>query len=99
MDKSIDETDLNATQVPTFSKEQSKTKSRARGMPVNARNVLYNAIRDKCRDCEGDHDPCVEWRIGNCLVKSCPLRPARPYQHLEGKEIPYSLRENIAETA
>ena len=52
---------------------------------------LRKAITAKCWDCEGDEDPAVKWRIGNCLVPECPLYPVRPFQNLHGKPVPRSL--------
>ncbi len=51
------------------------------------------AIKAMCWDCQGgDADPCVPWRIGNCLVIDCPLMPHRPHRRLAGTPMPVSLR-------
>ena len=56
----------------------------------NSRRLAINA---KCYDCKGrDADPCVEWRIGNCVCPDCPLYPVRPHQHLCGKPTPKALQ-------
>ena len=53
---------------------------------------LRLAINAKCYECEGeDYDPCVRWRIGNCLCSDCPLYPQRPHQHLAGRPTPKTL--------
>lgn len=61
-----------------------------RRMP--AASVLMKAIRENCLECEGGEDPCVQWRIANCLVPGCTLRRFRPFQHLEGMPLPRGLQ-------
>ncbi len=63
---------------------------RQRRMP--AASVLMRAIRDECLRCECKEDPCVQWRIANCTVPGCHLRPFRPYQSLEGLPRPQALQ-------
>ena len=42
---------------------------------------LRLAINAKCYDCMGrDGDPNWRKRISECSVRSCSLRPVRPYQ-------------------
>lgn len=53
---------------------------------------LRAAVNAKCYDCEGgDADPCVQWRIGNCVMDECPLFNVRPYQKMRGRPVPPSL--------
>lgn len=55
-------------------------------------SILLKAIRENCYQCEGAEDPCVRWRIGNCLVPGCTLRPYRPHKELEGTPVPEALK-------
>lgn len=64
--------------------------TKKRTMP--AASVLLKAIRENCYQCEGAEDPCVRWRIGNCLVPGCTLRPYRPHKELEGTPMPEALK-------
>ena len=51
------------------------------------------AIAAKCWDCEGQNwDPCVEWRIANCVIPDCPLYPVRPHQELCREPAPKELQ-------
>ena len=59
--------------------------------PSATKTELLKAIKENCLQCEGEEDPCVRWRIANCLVPGCTLRPYRPFKHLEGTPLPEAL--------
>ena len=60
--------------------------NRAAGIQVERKTppgsrILLKAIKENCIECQGgDADPGLMWRIGNCEVSGCKLRPYRPYQ-------------------
>jgi len=55
----------------------------------NSRKLAINAM---CWDCEGDTDPAIRWRIGNCVIKDCPLYRFRPHKMYEGRPMPEALK-------
>ena len=101
----IDETELSdesLMQISNGDQETPLAKARRRraemkalGIAVErkmpAASVLMKAIKENCLQCEGEEDPCVRWRIANCLVPGCTLRPYRPFKHLEGTPLPEAL--------
>ena len=52
---------------------------------------LRRAVTARCWQCEGNEDPGVKWRIGNCLVTDCALHAVRPYQAQQGRPMPKVL--------
>ncbi len=92
-----------ASSAPLERARQRQAEMRAAGVPVQRRNPIEKAnanptnlraaIDAKCFDCEGgDADPCIQWRIGNCVCPDCPLYPVRPHQRLFGADMPAALR-------
>ena len=92
-----------ASSAPLERARQRQAEMRAAGVPVQRRTPIERAqanptslraaIDGKCFDCEGgDADPCIQWRIGNCVSPDCPLYPVRPHQRLFGAEMPAALR-------
>ena len=85
--------------------QKAREQRKVDGIKIEQRNPLQKlddnpkslrrAVNAKCFDCEGqDADPCWKWRVGNCTCPSCPLFSVRPYQNMEGREMPPSVREN-----
>lgn len=92
-----------ASSAPLEHARQRQAEMRAAGIAPQRRNPIQKAqanptslraaIDAKCWDCEGgDADPCIQWRVGNCVSPDCPLYPVRPHQRLFGAEIPAALR-------
>ena len=83
-------------ETPLAKANRRRAEMRAAGIAPQRRtppgSVLMKAIRDNCLQCEGEEDPCVQWRIANCLVPGCTLRPYRPYQNLECTPLPKGLQ-------
>lgn len=60
---------------------------------------LRLAVDSKCWDCMGaGGDPCVNWSVGNCRTKACPLWAVRPHQRLAGRPMPKALRAQFEVT-
>jgi len=72
-----------AAGLPAFKSDAEKLKDKPTSLRL--------AITCKCRDCEGTVDPHPKWRIGNCLVPTCPLFHLRPYQEQAGDPMPDAL--------
>lgn len=60
---------------------------------------LRLAVNAMCYQCQGENaDPSVQWRIGNCEIKTCALHGVRPYRRHEGKEPPAWIRKQAGWT-
>lgn len=51
------------------------------------------AIDAMCYECQGGGaDAGTKWSVGNCPCTNCPLHAVRPWQHLNGTQVPRALR-------